>query len=181
MAAKLFVIFLEMGAAGSAAGGLFLFLRERLHRRYMARTLCMVWMVLALWLVLPLQSFLPASIQIELPPASVEQTASAQNGTAEPEATQVTKTVETPGAASQGQTARGGELPLPTLSTLLSLLTIVWLAGVVLYGAGQIAAYRQFLSALRAGVLPEPAELQSLFETQLERLGVRRTVALGQP
>ena len=178
MTTRLFVVFLEIGTAGTAAGGLLLLLHKRLQQRYTAQTICVLWIVLALWLVLPLQVLLPASAQIELPQEWAEEPSEARTVETAPLPPEAAGAEGASASAAQGQAGRKGQAVPLFLTAALYLFSSLWLGGAFLYGSVQAAAYRRFLASLRSGILPAPQKLRAHLEVQKARLGIRRTITL---
>lgn len=144
--------------------------RSQLHKRYPARLLCIIWALLALRLLLPVQLTWPqGAVQVELPIASASYsvTTLAENVPLE-------QTLEPLAGAAAGQA------PAAQVS-VGQVLFAIWAAVAVLAAVWQMAAYGRFCRQVRKNghVVTDQALLAVLAEEK-GRLAIRRPIALVQ-
>ena len=147
-------------------------LAPRLHHRYAGRTFYVLWLVLALRLVLPLQPVLPEpAVTVELPPSQAVTVPAAVRPRAEAAVSDVPQSA---GAAEPAPAA-------PEAGRTLSWTQLgawLWLGGMaallVYQGAGYVLARRRLLRDAEPGSEEETALLAAL----AAGLGVRRAPPL---
>ncbi len=148
-------------------------LRKLLHRRYPARVLCIVWAVLLVRLLVPVQFSLPrAPVQIEprLTQVRYEAPADPAEGGSEP----VVVRRDWVGTADipQMENASG--------ATYYGVLLFLLWAGVALWRLDrQFGAYLWYARCLRRTARPaDSPALLAAYRAELERLGIRRELPL---
>lgn len=158
------------------AGGavlLLLGLRALAHRRYSARMLCILWALLALRLMLPVQLTWPESaLRVEAATNYVHyQVETAAEGVAAPSQA---------AWLSSGELAKAEEVPVAVLP-VGSVLFGMWAIVAMLLGGLQIHAYRKFGRAVqRSSQVVTDGGLLAILAEEKTRLGIRRPVALLQ-
>lgn len=172
---------LTLSAACSAVLLPLLLLARRIRHRYAARTLYVLFLLLALWLVLPVQlSWSAPAVTVEVPTysisAPVQRPAPVQNMTPT-EQNPSGQTVQTPAQSlpQQVQTAPEAE-PVTIRST--QLLSILWLAGAGVFLAFHCVSYllaRRKL--LRSALSPTPEQADKC-STLRQALNICRSVGL---
>ena len=147
-------------------------LAPRLHHRYAGRTFYVLWLVLAVRLVLPLQPVLPEpAVTVELPPSQAVTVPAAVRPRAEAAVSDV------PQSAGAAESAPAAPEAVRTLSWT-QLGAWLWLSGMaallVYQGAGYVLARRRLLRDAEPGSEEETALLAAL----AAGLGVRRAPPL---
>ena len=175
-------LFLRMLTLSAACGAVLLpllVLGRRIRHRYAASTMYVLWLLMAVRLILPLQFQLPTPVvtveapgyTFELPAAPAAPAAPAGQGGA-PEA---------PHAASGGGAPavmpNVPKTPAPTVS-LTELLGMVWLAGMAAFLGYQLISYALARRALLRASVPAKAEARGELDSLRGELGIRRTVDL---
>ena len=172
---------LTLSAACSAALLPLLLLARRIRHRYAARTLYVLFLLLALRLVLPVQlSWSAPAVTVEVPSysisAPVQRPAPVQNMTPT-EQNQSGQTVQTPAQSlpQQVQTAPEAE---PVIIRSTQLLSILWLAGagafLVFHCVSYLLARRRLL---RSALSPTPEQADKC-STLRQALNIHRSVGL---
>lgn len=175
----------QIGLTVSAVALVLFLLRKALKKRYPARAMCLVWAVLALRLLIP--------VQLTLPDAPVQVT---------PRTTYLTRTDFTPERLEEAGLPvleQDGEITTSrwvtdeqakTLQTLDAtggwttidvrrLLFVLWGAGALLFSAWQLYRYLTFRYVLEKSSHPvERDALLAVFEEQKRALGIRRAIPL---
>ncbi|MGO5027225.1 M56 family metallopeptidase [Candidatus Agathobaculum pullicola] len=175
---------MQIGLTVSAVALALFLLRKALNKRYPARAMCLVWAVLALRLLIPVQLTLPD------PPVQVT-----------PRTTYLTRTDFAPAQLEQaGLPVReqDGEITTrrwvtdeqaQTLQTLDEhswtaidmgrVLLVIWGTGALLFAVWQLYLYLTFHYVLEKSSHPvERDTLLAVFEAQKRSLGIRRTIPL---
>lgn len=175
-------LFLRMLTLSAACGAVLLpllVLGRRIRHRYAARTMYVLWLLIAVRLILPFQFQIPAPVitveapgyTFELPAAPAAPAAPAGQGGA-PGA---------PPAASVGGapaiTPNVPQTPAPTVS-LTELLCMVWLAGMAAFLGYQLISYALARRALLRASAPAKAEARGELDSLRGELGIRRAVDL---
>ena len=147
-------------------------LAPRLHHRYAGRTFYVLWLVLAVRLVLPLQPILPEpAVTVELPPSQAVTVPAAVRPRAEAAVSDV------PQSAGAAEPAPAAPEAVRTFSWT-QLGAWLWLSGMaallVYQGAGYVLARRRLLRDAEPGSEEETALLAAL----AAGLGVRRAPPL---
>lgn len=173
----------QIGLTLSAALVLFL-LRKTLKKRYPARVMCLVWAVLALRLLVPVQLTLPD------PPVQVT-----------PRTTYLTHTdfaperleeaglpvLEQDGEITthrwvtneQAQALTPNDMPSLISFDLGRVLGIAWIAGLVIFAGWQLYFYLMFHHVLEKSSHPAERDmLLTVFEEQKQQLGIGRSIPL---
>lgn len=172
---------LTLSAACSAALLPLLLLARRIRHRYAARTLYVLFLLLALRLVLPVQlSWSAPAVTVEVPSysisAPVQRPAPVQNMTPTGQ-TQSGQTVQTPAQSlpQQVQTTPEAE---PVIIRSTQLLSILWLAGagafLVFHCVSYLLARRKLL---RSALSPTPEQADKCSALR-QALNIHRSVGL---
>ncbi len=174
----------QIGLTVSAVALLLFLLRKTLKKRYPARAMCLVWAVLALRLLVPVQLTLPD------PPVQVA-----------PRTTYLTRTDFTPErleqaglpvleldgeittrrwvTSEQAQALTPNDMPSLISFDLGRLLAIVWIAGVLIFAGWQLYHYLAFHYVLKKSSHPaERDTLLAVFAGQKQSLGITRDIQL---
>lgn len=186
---------LQIGLTVSAAALVLFLLRKTLKKRYPARAMCIVWAVLALRLLIPLQLTLPDPPVQVTPVQYVSLQTSARTGAApaasdgadfSPAAEQTDSTVQaqtqdaSPRVTADAESASwDGSLTSDTLVPVAKILFVLWGAGMLAFAIWQIYGYVSFCYLVRQ--TGEPAQrdtLRAVFEEQKRALGIRRDIPL---
>lgn len=143
--------------------------RSRLHKRYPARLLCLIWALLALRLLLPVQLTWPAgAVQVELP---------IESSVSDAVTTLAQSPDEQPLEPSAGLTVQKPSVQVPVGRILFYL----WAAAAVLAAAWQMAAYGRFCrSVRRSGQAVADQALLAVLAEESQRLGITRPISLVQ-
>lgn len=172
---------LTLSAACSAVLLPLLFLARRIRHRYAARTLYVLFLLLALRLVLPVQlSWSAPAVTVEVPTysisAPVQRPAPVQNTTPTGQ-NQSGQTVQTP-AQSLPQQVQTAPEPEPVTIRSTQLLSVLWLAGTAVFLLFHCVSYllaRRRL--LRAALSPTPEQADRCSALR-QALNIRRPVGL---
>lgn len=186
---------LQIGLTVSAAALVLFLLRKTLKKRYPARAMCIVWAVLALRLLIPVQLTLPDPPVQVTPVKYVSLQTSARTGAAPaasdgagfaPAAEQTDSTVQAqtqdapPRVTADAENASwDGSLTSDTLVPVAKILFVLWGAGMLAFAIWQIYGYVSFCYLVRQ--TGEPAQrdtLRAVFEEQKRALGIRRDIPL---
>lgn len=174
----------QIGLTVSAVALVLFLLRKALKKRYPARAMCLVWVVLALRLLVPVQLTLPD------PPVQVT-----------PRTTYLTRTdfaperleeaglpvLEQDGEITprrwvtneQAQALTPNDMPSLISFDLGRVLGIAWIAGLVIFAGWQLYLYLTFHYVLEKSSHPAERDmLLTVFEEQKRALGIRRTIPL---
>lgn len=174
----------QIGLTVSAVALVLFLLRKTLKKRYPARAMCLVWAVLALRLLIPVQLTLPD------PPVQVT-----------PRTTYLTHTdfaperleeaglpvLEQDGEITthrwvtneQAQALTPNDMPSLISFDLGRVLGIAWIAGLVIFAGWQLYLYLTFHYVLEKSSHPAERDmLLTVFEEQKRALGIGRTIPL---
>lgn len=174
----------QIGLTVSAVALLLFLLRKTLKKRYPARAMCLVWAVLALRLLVPVQITLPD------PPVQVA-----------PRTTYLTRTDFAPDqleqaglpvleldgeittrrwvTSEQAQALTPNDMPSLISFDLGRLLAIVWIAGLLIFAGWQLCHYLTFHYVLKKSSHPaERDTLLAVFAGQKQSLGITRDIQL---
>lgn len=174
----------QIGLTVSAAALVLFLLRKALKKRYPARAMCLVWAVLALRLLIPVQLTLPD------PPVQVT-----------PRTTYLTRTDFTPErleevglpvleqdgeittdrwvTSEQAQALTPNDMPSLISFDLGRVLGIAWVAGLVIFAGWQLYRYLTFHYVLKKSSHPaERDTLIAVFEEEKHALCIRRAIPL---
>ncbi|WP_087066168.1 M56 family metallopeptidase [Intestinibacillus massiliensis] len=171
----LFLNILQISLTVAAVAVVLLVLRQLLHKRYPARVMCLMWLLLGIRLVLPVQLTLPQA-PVTVTPHTYRMTYEAAiEETDEAPPVQWVSRAEARQAASSPETQAN---PAKTLS-VGAILGGIWLCGALLALCLQVFAYIRFQNCIRQnarGVYR--TELAEVFEREKERKKIARRVAL---
>ena len=177
---------LQVGLTASAAALVLLLLRRVMKKRYPARAVCVVWAILAVRLLIPVQLTLPdPPVQVtprttyisnftldaetieraELPVYEREGAVATQNWVSNDEAQALREAAGGPGAFSSFDWGR--------------ILCLLWIVGIALFAFWQVYRYLPFRHVLEKSSHPAEREtLQRVFEEQKRSLGIKRNIPL---
>lgn len=173
----------QIGLTVSLAALIPIILRRVLKKRYPARAMCLVWAVLALRLLVPVQLTLPEPpVQVTPRTNYVVHAVQPAPGAAQAGnmALQVIDPPETHWVTDEQAAYLGGqdENSVTTVD-VGGLLTVLWGAGAALFLLWQAAGYLSFRRALRRAARPGGSKaLADLFEQEKRALGVGRDFPL---
>ena len=174
----------QIGLTVSAVAILLFLLRKTLKKRYPARAMCLVWAVLALRLLVPVQLTLPdPPVQVaprttyltrtDFAPAQLEQ---AGLPVLELDGEITTRRWVT---SEQAQALTPNDMPSLISFDLGRLLAIVWIAGVLIFAGWQLYHYLAFHYVLKKSSHPaERDTLLAVFAGQKQSLGITRDIQL---
>ena len=174
----------QIGLTVSAVAILLFLLRKTLKKRYPARAMCLVWAVLALRLLVPVQLTLPdPPVQVaprttyltrtDFAPAQLEQ---AGLPVLELDGEITTDRWVT---SEQAQALTPNDMPSLISFDLGRLLAIVWIAGVLIFASWQLYHYLAFHYVLKKSSHPaERDTLLTVFAGQKQSLGITRDIQL---
>ena len=176
----------QVGLTVSAAALVLLLLRRVMKKRYPARAVCVVWAILAVRLLIPVQLTLPdPPVQVtprttyisnftldaetieraELPVYEREGAVATQNWVSNDEAQALREAAGGPGAFSSFDWGR--------------ILCLLWIVGIALFAFWQVYRYLPFRHVLEKSSHPAEREtLQRVFEEQKRSLGIKRNIPL---
>ena len=174
----------QIGLTVSAVAILLFLLRKTLKKRYPARAMCLVWAVLALRLLVPVQITLPdPPVQVaprttyltrtDFAPTQLEQ---AGLPVLELDGEITTRRWVT---SEQAQALTPNDMPSLISFDLGRLLAIVWIAGVLIFAGWQLYHYLAFHYVLKKSSHPaERDTLLAVFAGQKQSLGITRDIQL---
>ncbi len=169
-----------------------LLLCAALRRRYPARVLCLLWAVLSIRLLLPVQFALPdAPVLTPQTTISVTQTAAAastQTGNAAPApsgASEQTEAVSAPRPEVSGQTPldapRFQSVTTRSQIDIMPILAFLWLAGVIGSLLTAFVSHQRFWKRIRKSARQVQDEtLLAVYQQEKERLGITREIPMMQ-
>lgn len=172
---------LTLSAACSAVLLPLLLLARRIRHRYAARTLYVLFLLLALRLVLPVQlSWFAPAVTVEVPSysisAPVQRPAPVQNMTP-PEQNPSGQASQSP-AQSLPQQVQTAPEPEPVTIRSTQLLSILWLAGAAVFLALHCVSYLLARRRLLRAALPPTPEQADRCSALRQALDIRRPVGL---
>lgn len=172
---------LTLSAACSAVLLPLLLLARRIRHRYAARTLYVLFLLLALRLVLPVQlSWFAPAVTVEVPSysisAPVQRPAPVQNTTPTGQ-NQSGQTVQTP-AQSLPQQVQTAPEPEPVTIRSTQLLSVLWLAGTAVFLLFHCVSYLLARRRLLRIALPPTPEQADRCSALRQALNIRRPVGL---
>ena len=174
---KLLNNLMQIGLTVSLAALVPLILRRLMKKRYPARMVCVVWAILALRLLIPVQLTLPqAPVQV-MPRTSYvvqsDQTAFRQAGL---------PVMQTPArwvTGTQAQTLSAADTGTVKTVDITDILLTLWLAGVVACVLWQGIGYYQLIRSLKGTSQPvERADLHTILQEQCADLVIDREIPL---
>ena len=174
---KLLNNLMQIGLTVSLAALVPLILRRLMKKRYPARMVCVVWAILALRLLVPVQLTLPqAPVQV-MPRTSYvvqsDQTAFRQAGL--PVAQNPTRWV----TGTQAQTLSAADTGTVKTVDITDILLTLWLAGVIACVLWQGIGYYRLIRSLKGTSQPvERADLHTILQEQCADLVIDREIPL---
>ena len=174
---KLLNNLMQIGLTVSLAALVPLILRRLMKKRYPARMVCVVWAILALRLLIPVQLTLPqAPVQV-MPRTSYvvqsDQTAFRQAGLP------VTQTPARWVTGTQAQTLSAADTGTVKTVDITDILLTLWLAGVITCVLWQGIGYYRLIRSLKGTSQPvERADLHTILQEQCADLVIDREIPL---
>lgn len=174
---KLLNNLMQIGLTVSLAALVPLILRRLMKKRYPARMVCVVWAILALRLLVPVQLTLPqAPVQV-MPRTSYvvqsDQTAFRQAGLP------VTQTPARWVTGTQAQTLSAADTGTVKTVDITDILLTLWLAGVIACVLWQGIGYYRLIRSLKGtSQLVERADLHTILQEQCADLVIDREIPL---
>lgn len=174
---KLLNNLMQIGLTVSMAALVPLILRRLMKKRYPARMVCVVWAILALRLLVPVQLTLPqAPVQV-MPRTSYvvqsDQTAFRQAGLP------VTQTPARWVTGTQAQTLSAADTGTVKTVDITDILLTLWLAGVISCILWQGIGYYRLIRSLKGTSQPvERADLHTILQEQCADLVIDREIPL---
>ena len=177
---------IQTGLTASAAALVLLLLRRVMKKRYPARAVCIVWAILAIRLLIPVQLTLPdAPLQVTprttylsnvmLDAAAIEQ---AELPVYEQAGAVTTQHWVTNGEVQALREAAGGPGAFSVFD-LGQVLCVLWIIGAVAFAVWQWHSYRSFVCVLKNSSHPAGRDtLRRVFEEQKQSLSIRRDIPL---
>lgn len=176
----------QIGLTVSAAALVLFLLRKALKKRYPARAMCLVWAVLALRLLIPVQLTLPDP-PVQVTPVKYvslqRNTDTAADGLAAEGAgnTVQEQSQDTPPRVTADTESESwdGSQNSDSMVPVAKILFVLWGAGMLAFAIWQTYGYVSFRYLVRQ--TSEPAEcdtLRAVFEEQKRSLGIRRDIPL---
>lgn len=174
---KLLNNLMQIGLTVSLAALVPLILRRLMKKRYPARMVCVVWAILALRLLIPVQLTLPqAPVQV-MPRTSYvvqsDQTAFRQAGLP------VTQTATRWVTGTQAETLSAADTGTVKTVDITDILLTLWLAGVISCILWQGIGYYRLIRSLKGTSQPvERADLHTILQEQCADLVIDREIPL---
>lgn len=174
---KLLNNLMQIGLTVSLAALVPLILRRLMKKRYPARMVCVVWAILALRLLVPVQLTLPqAPVQV-MPRTSYvvqsDQTAFRQAGLP------VTQTPTRWVTGTQAETLSAADTGTVKTVDITDILLALWLAGVISCILWQGIGYYRLIRSLKGTSQPvERADLHTILQEQCADLAIDREIPL---
>lgn len=174
---KLLNNLMQIGLTVSLAALVPLILRRLMKKRYPARMVCVVWAILALRLLIPVQLTLPqAPVQV-MPRTSYvvqsDQTAFRQAGLP------VTQTPARWVTGTQAETLSAADTGTVKTVDITDILLTLWLAGVIACVLWQGIGYYRLIRSLKGTSQPvERADLHTILQEQCADLVIDREIPL---
>ena len=174
---KLLNNLMQIGLTVSLAALVPLILRRLMKKRYPARMVCVVWAILALRLLIPVQLTLPqAPVQV-MPRTSYvvqsDQTAFRQAGLP------VTQTPTRWVTGTQAETLSAADTGTVKTVDITDILLTLWLAGVISCILWQGIGYYRLICSLKGTSQPvERADLHTILQEQCADLAIDREIPL---
>lgn len=174
---KLLNNLMQIGLTVSLAALVPLILRRLMKKRYPARMVCVVWAILALRLLVPVQLTLPqAPVQV-MPRTSYvvqsDQTAFRQAGLP------VTQTPTRWVTGTQAETLSAADTGTVKTVDITDILLALWLAGVIACVLWQGIGYYRLIRSLKGTSQPvERADLHTILQEQCADLAIDREIPL---
>lgn len=174
----------QIGLTVSAVALVLFLLRKTLKKRYPARAMCLVWAVLALRLLIPVQLTLPDP-PVQVTPRTTylthtdfapERLEEAGLPVLEQDGEITTRRWVT---NEQAQALTPNDMPSLISFDLGRVLGIAWIAGLVIFAGWQLYLYLTFHHVLEKSSHPAERDmLLTVFEEQKQQLGIRRAIPL---
>lgn len=175
---------LQVGLTASAAALVLLLLRRVMKKRYPARAVCVVWAILAVRLLIPVQLTLPdPPVQVTPRTTYLTRTDFAPDQLEEAglPVLELDGEITTRRWVTQEQAQALTPYDMPSLISfdLGAVLSVVWVAGIALFALWQVYRYLPFRHVLEKSSYPAEREtLQRVFEEQKRSLGIKRNIPL---
>lgn len=174
----------QIGLTVSAVALVLFLLRKTLKKRYPARAMCLVWAVLALRLLVPVQLTLPDP-PVQVTPRTTylthtdfapERLEEAGLPVLEQDGEITTRRWVT---NEQAQALTPNDMPSLISFDLGRVLGIAWIAGLVIFAGWQLYLYLTFHYVLEKSSHPAERDmLLTVFAEQKQQLGIGRTIPL---
>lgn len=174
----------QIGLTVSAAALVLFALRKMMKKRYPARAVCIVWAILAVRLLLPVQLTLPEA-PVQLTPRTTyltrtdfapAQLAQAGLPVIEQDGETTTRRWVT---AEQAQALTPNDMPSLISFDLGHMLMCLWGLGMAVFAGWQVLMYCSFAYLLRSSDAPVGRNtLRRVFEEQKRSLGIARNIPL---
>lgn len=174
----------QIGLTVSAAALVLFALRKMMKKRYPARAVCIVWAILAVRLLLPVQLTLPEA-PVQLTPRTTyltrtdfapAQLAQAGLPVIEQDGETTTRRWVT---AEQAQALTPNDMPSLISFDLGRMLMWLWGLGMAVFAGWQVLMYCSFAYLLRSSDAPVGRNtLRRVFEEQKRSLGIARNIPL---
>ena len=174
----------QIGLTVSAAALVLFALRKMMKKRYPARAVCIVWAILAVRLLLPVQLTLPEA-PVQLTPRTTyltrtdfapAQLAQAGLPVIEQDGETTTRRWVT---AEQAQALTPNDMPSLISFDLGHMLMCLWGLGMAVFAGWQVLMYWSFAYLLRSSDAPVGRNtLRRVFEEQKRSLGIARNIPL---
>jgi|GEM_PF-2883097 len=157
-----------------------------LRRRYPARVVCVLWVIFAVRLLVPVQNSFPdAPVQVTPRTTLVEvQTTQVSESVPETSGTEDETVITEPQLIVERHWVPAGTAVTAEIQKSIAfdeILAIVWAVGAAAFFAGSMLSYRRFVRRVRctARDVRDP-ELLRIYESERERLGLRQRIPLRQ-
>ena len=169
----------QIGLTVSAAALVLFLLRRVMKKRYPARAICFVWVLLAIRLLIPVQLTLPdAPVQVTpIRAVTVDMSPREEmQSTAQAAAADETRT---PRVSVYRGDEMWHEVPVGWNFPVAKMMFILWGAGILAFLGWQAYSYIGFVYLAReTGQAAERDTLRRVFEEQKQSLGIRRDIPL---
>lgn len=176
MLKNIFLVFFQLAITGTLFGLLLVFLKKWLAKRYTARSRCLLWLLISLWLFIPVNLILPDIIGINLTTSGAySQSKSNPQSSNSIKASDEHSKQYNPNRSSAYKKFNFVQL----FQIFLSILSALWLAGVFIYAIIQILRYKYFLSYLHDGVRDCNKELLKKFDEIKFSLCIKGKITLN--
>lgn len=157
-----------------------------LRRRYPARVVCVLWVIFAVRLLVPVQNSFPdAPVQVTPRTTLVEvQTTQVSESVPETSGTEDETVITEPQLIVERHWVPAGTAVTAEIQKSIAfdeILAIVWAVGAAAFFAGSMLSYRRFVRRVRCTACDvRDPELLRTYESERERLGLRQRIPLRQ-
>ena len=157
-----------------------------LRRRYPARVVCVLWVIFAVRLLVPVQNSFPdAPVQVTPRTTLVEvQTTQVSESVPETSGTEDETVITEPQLIVERHWVPAGTAVTAEIQKSIAfdeILAIVWAVGAAAFFAGSMLSYRRFVRRVRCTACDvRDPELLRIYESERERLGLRQRIPLRQ-